>query len=486
MADRITGIKTANDVELQSVFKIDDKVKRANDYRIQYYKHFDLSDEQLGPTWRYNCWGFTFFPRRYWINTAEEVDKIIEHNCVQVTSGSLRPGDIIRYRDSYNITTHTGRVWEVDSAHNCTKVRSKWGAAAEYVHDPLDVPSSYGTRLAYFRQLAPLGGIGDLWIRDARDDNGEQYSYSQWASPDILVEWPKYDSADVDKSLETPRRVCVWVFNRGDREITNVKVRYYWAIENAGTDPSSWHLITPTTEHPNPTESFTVPAYSGTLADYVYWTPLPQPSHQCLIAVAYVNDDPTDSDNPDPIVYPFNVPWDNNIAALNVMVLSLAKGMKEKLKIDIGLPDDSLKKANADLYIRLTVVPRSPIFGFPLKVIPPKVRVTLGERQPFMLNTKKDVEPFGKVWGPEVPPRDIDFELIHGLREDTFLPNMTEKTVAWRHIKRLPLIAEKPVPLQLEITVPEEAQSDTSFNLHINQEINGVSTGGYTVVVNIV
>ena len=177
---KITGIKTAAGVELQEVWDWDGSVTAESDPNliplVQHYKHFDLTDEELGRTGRYNCGGFTFLPRRYWINSPDDVDQILSDNCISVAPGSLRPGGVIRDRDSSNVTTHTGRVWEVNSAGHCVTVRSKWGNMAEYIHTPdhpyIFTEEVYGTNLAYFRQVAPLKGIGDLWIRDANNDTG--------------------------------------------------------------------------------------------------------------------------------------------------------------------------------------------------------------------------------------------------------------------------------------------------------------------------
>jgi hypothetical protein len=493
----ITGIKTAADVELQQVEDYDGGVTAESDPSlipmVQSYKHFNLTDEQLGQTQRYNCWGFTFLARRYWINSSDDVDQILADNCVPVAAGSLRPGDVIRYRDASNVTTHTGRVWEVDTTGNCVKVRSKWGSMAEYVHIPLEpyITPYYGTNLAYFRQVAPLKGVGDLWIRDASDDPGEQYSWSLWASPDILVDAPPYGSVDVNPVFGQMNRVSVVVHNRSNADVANARARYYWADPHAGFAPSNWQLIPGTAGHPNPTNTFTVPANSSVQAPYVEWVPAPvpgvaDPAHQCLLAIAFVNDDPKDSANPNPIVYSFDIRWDNNIAARNVHVVTLKRGFKARLQLAVGIPFDGIEKLNADLRLRLSLVPRLPIFGFPPKVVLPQVRITVGERRPFILAAAEQVAPFDKIWGPSVKPRDIDFELLHERGENTFLPNATEKTVAWQLIKRLPLVRKKPVPVRVEIAASDEAQPGTNFYLRIEQEVNGGVTGCYTVVISIV
>lgn len=492
---RITGIKTSAGVELQQVWDWGGDVTEETDPSliplVQYYTHFNLTKEQLGRTGRYNCWGFTFLPRRYWINSSADVDQILKDNCIPVMQGLVRPGDVVRYRDSHNVTTHTGRVWEVDSAGNCIKVRSKWGSTGEYIHTTLNVPSIYGTNLAYFRQIKPLSGIGDLWIRDAGNDTGQQYSYSLWESPDILVDAPPYGSVDVNPVFGQVNRVWAVVHNRSNAGIPKMRVRYYWADPHVGFAPSNWKLIPAARGHPNPTRSFSVPANSSVQAPYVQWVPKPvpgvaHPAHQCLLAIAYVNDDPKDSSNPDPLVYPFIIQWENNIAARNMHIVALRRGANIRLQLAIGLPFDGVKSLNTDLRIRLSFVPRLPVFGYPPKVVRPQVRVTAGDRKTITLSDTKEISPFDKIWGPDVKPRDIDAELLAARGKDTFLPQLKEKTVAWKLIKGISLFSKKSVPLEVEITAPDESRSGDNFYLRMEQEVQGEVTGCYTVVVSIV
>lgn len=492
---QVTGIKTAAGVELQYVYDQGGAVYAESDPtlipKVQYYKHFDLSDEQLGRTTRYNCWGFTFLPRRYWINSEVDVDQILADNCVPVAVGSLRRGDVIRYKDNYGVTTHTGRVWEVNAAGNCVKVRSKWGSMAEYAHDPLDpyITPTYGTNLAYFRQVAPLKGVGDIWLRDAWDDPGEQYSASLWASPDIVVDAPPYGGTDVNPAFGAVNHVWAVVHNRSDADLTNVRVRYYWADPHAGFAPSNWQLIPAAAGHPNPTGPFTIPAGSSAQAPYVEWTPIPvpgvtDPAHQCLLAVAYVTDDPKDSADPNPMVYPFNIQWENNVAARNVHCITLKKGMKKHVQLAMAVPFDDIEKVEATARIRLAYTPRLPIFGFPAEVSLPAVKVAVGDRRPVALADVARIAPFGKVWGPAVQPREFDFELTSGLAAAPSVARLAAKTVAMRQIKKLPLVAGKPMPIKLEITAPDDARP-SNFYLTVEQEVAGEVTGCYTFVVSI-
>ncbi|UCG47887.1 MAG: VWA domain-containing protein [Phycisphaerales bacterium] len=321
-------IYTAAGVLLEHVLDLDGGVSHDSDPRTCEYTHFDLSTEQLGRTSRYNCWGFTFLPRRYWINSDTDVDNILRDNCDPVPDGSVRPGDVIRYRNSSDVTTHTGRVWQTDGAGHATLIRSKWGGWAEYIHPPLGgspepVPSSYGTNLAYFRQKAPLLGVADLWLQDSPADSGEQFTETPyWNSPDIVVDAPPYDGVpDSNAAFGETNRVWAVVRNRGDQAVSGVYVRYYWAEPASGAAPSNWHLIAPTSGHPNPAGPFSIGANSSAEAPYVEWSTASTPAHLSLMAIAYINDDPTDSSNPDPLVYPFEMRWDNNIAVCEATML---------------------------------------------------------------------------------------------------------------------------------------------------------------------
>jgi hypothetical protein len=490
----VTGIKTAAGYELQWVYDQGGSVSPEGDAQltplVQHYKHFNLTDEELGRTQRYNCWGFTFLERRYWLN--DEVDKILADNCVPVAPPSLLPGDIIRYRDSSNVTTHTGRVWQVNGAGDCAFVRSKWGGWAEYVHDPrhpyIFTDAVYGTNLAYFRQTAPLQGLGDLWIRDAASDSGEQRSPNGWESPDIMVDAPPFGSVDVNPVFGVVNRVSAMVHNRGDVPIANAHVRYFWADPFAGFAPSQWQLIPGTALHPNPTNGFAAPANSSVEAPYVEWTPAPvpgaiDPAHQCLLAVAFVNDDPQDSACPDQIVYPFDILWDNNVAARNVHIVTLVPNGKANLEFRLGVPFDQVDRVMAKINFRLSVVPRLPIFGIAQTIEPPTVAITLGDRKPLKLVRAKPVQPLRLVTGsPAV--RVADPVLMPRAAVVSHGP-MAERIVASRQVPKIPISVGSPVLVKLQMTAPKTARPGSNFYLRIEQEIDGQVTGGYTVVITV-
>jgi hypothetical protein len=149
------------------------------------YVHLDHHPEDLLPTLRYNCWGFTFNPRQCWINSGQDVQNILDANGFQVTPPNLRVGDVACYRDEQNIITHTGRVWGIDAAGQVSVIQSKWGAWGEYFHPPNLVPQSYGTNITYWR-VTPLKGKGDVLIKDNYMDDRLPYPFgTRWLSPDL-------------------------------------------------------------------------------------------------------------------------------------------------------------------------------------------------------------------------------------------------------------------------------------------------------------
>lgn len=435
------------------------------DPRTCNYTHFDLTAEQLGRTKRYNCWGFTFLPRRYWINSSTDVDNIIRDNCVSVLDGSVQRGDVIRYRDDSDVTTHTGRVWETDGAGHATLVRSKWGGWAEYIHLPADVPDIYGTHRAFFRQEAPLLGVADLWIKDSPGDDGEQSSDAPWwTSPDVLMDVAPYDGVpDANPTFGAVNRVWARVTNRSNLASGNAFVRYYWADPSLGLPASSWQLIPGTPGHPNPAGPINVPGNSTVDAPYVEWTPSASPAHQCLLAIAYVNDDPKDSANPTPLVYPFDVPWENGIGQRNVHIINANAGSKHHLSVVTTLPFKARTELKWSVAAVLTHASHLPVLGQPLEAVPLDVGITVEGARKVRLGTSASARESARFgW----TSRRLMGDVLSGAA-----------------IKDLALVARKRYTVTLDITVPESARRGSVYYLHVVQKASATVTGGYTVAV---
>lgn len=435
------------------------------------YTHFDLSVDELNTSERYNCWGFTFIPRRYCICDEVSVDNLLEDNCTPVADGSVEVGDIIRYRNG-GITTHTGRVWETDGAGHATTIRSKWGRMQELFHPVPTVPVSYGTETAYFRPHHPLNGVPDLWIRDSPTDDGEQYSHSPWwTSPDILVDVPPYDGVpDSNPKFSQVNRVWARVQNRSDHDALNLSIRYYWADPAAGLPPAAWNLIPSTPGHPNPAGPFSVPAHGMTDAPYVEWTPNAAPAHQCLLAIAYVNDNPADSDNPDPIVYPFDIPWENNIGQRNVHIINPGKtGSLHKLSIAIASLYPHEGAYTGEIQTILTQSDRLPLVSpGGKKEGMPDIQLNFNRKTAVSLKpaTAGDRQNFRTMF--RHPPM-----------------HPSETVLAQKKITAIRFEPKKPRVLDMAITIPDDARPGSIYYLHILQKAKNRIMGGYTVVITV-
>ena len=408
------------------------------------------------------------------------MDQILQDNCTPITDGTLRPGDVIRYRLN-GVTTHTGRVWQTDGDGHCAKVRSKWGSNSERIHDPLDVPGINGTELAYFRQHSPLLGIGDLWIKDSASDDGSQCSQSLWVSPDILVDAPPYGSSNLNPVFGVVNRVWATVRNRGDLAVNGFRVRYYWADPGVGFAPADWHLIPSAPGHPNPTDPVNVPAYGTVQAPYVEWVPAIAEAHQCLLAVAYVTDNPRDSTDPDTLVYPFDIRWDNNIAARNCIVIPLGGGRRTRFTIGVGLPFDRLRRVKAMLRLRLTATLRPPFLGLLTRLRPPEVTFWLDRQGPTALVRVPVLPPTDEYWRYHLG-REHDLSQKLSSADVAELAELQEWTVAVGGGEVLLRQGERR-QLDVGITMPGKPDAGVIYQLRIEQWIGGELTGAYTAVV---
>ncbi|HUT03268.1 MAG TPA: hypothetical protein VM163_05195 [bacterium] len=216
--------------------------------------------------------------------------------------------------------------------------------------------------------------------------------------PDVSKEQWYERAVDVGDEIKFGLKYRIWaqVRNRGDRDLDgepaqggypwtwkwppgaerkhwfgNAYIRYYWAY--SGTPQmDDWQIIRPPAAeggggapHFGP---FTVPRRAGcdgnaeVNAPFADWTPpqLIDPStgqtvsgsHVCFLAVVYAickcenhrgfppGDDPKNRCNPDPIVYPWEPAWDNNIAMRNISAISLEPAQAITLHRLLGTPHD--------------------------------------------------------------------------------------------------------------------------------------------------
>lgn len=295
-----------------------------------HYVHLNGVDEELLPTTRYNCWGFTFNPRQCWISSGGDVQTILNDNAVQVYPPQLRLGDVICYRDQ-GVITHTGRIVALDGAGQPSLVQSKWGKLGEYLHAPHVAPSIYGTDRTYWR-ATPLQGKGEAWVRDnASDDRLPCPPGVLCQSPDLWLN----NSAGTyheDALGGQPNNVYVRVHNPDTLPIVNAQARVYWADPTTGMPHHLWHPIG--------AAPVNVPASGQAVTSPVVWTPDSSvPNHPCLFAILDTGDDPCAAATLDPIVWPFDWAFDNNIVWHNLNVVWLKMGsLPRRLYFVVGNP----------------------------------------------------------------------------------------------------------------------------------------------------
>ncbi len=279
------------------------------------YIHLDHTSEVLLPSYKWNCWGFTFNPRQCWVGLdGSDIQLILDDNGTQVFVPNLRIGDVIVYRNGGSIT-HTGRIWSLDGAGNPALVQSKWGSLGEYLHPPATVPASYGTDRTYWR-VVPLGGKGDAWAMDCAADDRLPYPPCSefWLSPDLWCN-NSGGTAHENPHRGSPNQLWVRVHNADTLAVTGAEARVYWADPTGGLPHTDWTLIG--------TASVSVAAGAGNeaIAGPIMWTPgAAEPQHCCLLAVVNTGEDYHEPTTLDPIVWGFDIARDNNIVWKNMWI----------------------------------------------------------------------------------------------------------------------------------------------------------------------
>lgn len=428
-----------------------------------YYTHLDLSVEELLPCQSYNCWGFTFNPRQCWITSGNDVQNILNDNCISVQDGSIQVGDVICYRLDGGIT-HTGRVHSVDGSGHAVLIRSKWGNWGEYLHSPLNVPDIYGTELSYWRLTAHLMGLPLLNVKDNNTDDGCQCSsYPFWVSPDIWVDSNLDGVADDNPIANQTNHIYARVRNIRDEPISNVEVRFYWADPAGGIPPADWNLIGTDT-------IANLAANSDSVAGPVSWVPQPVPSHQCLLVIVHGGDGILETSGPDPIVYSFDVYWDRRIGMKNVTVIEVKAGkstfipfkiknlFREPKKIDI-----SIKAVYKDLHEYKAIL-----------------------KEPWYNTLRRIVylPLFRPVWHRGI--------LANGLKVDVQIPanlRFKELETQQRHIQHLKAIrleGNESKKVGFRIKVPSRAKPGTRYTYDVTQRIDGQITGGCTYIIKVI
>ena len=116
--------KAASDQEK----KFGDKIKRASE-----------------PSRKYNCAAFATVGNAYWLTKLGIFELLFDEGYRHLKKGEKpAKGDLVLYYKDGQLQ-HVGVVEEVDDKGKVKKVKSKWGASADYIHDPGAVPDRYGS-----------------------------------------------------------------------------------------------------------------------------------------------------------------------------------------------------------------------------------------------------------------------------------------------------------------------------------------------------
>lgn len=441
------------------------------------YVHLDHTSEELGPTNKYNCWGFTFNPRQCWVGLAgSDIQKILDDNGTQVFPPNLRVGDVVCYSDE-NAITHTGRIWSLDSSGYPELVQSKWGSWGEYLHPLLTVPASYGTTVTYWR-VVPISGKGDAWAKDfAGDDrNVSPPGVALWMSPDL---WCNDSGATthVEPVRNQANKLWIRVRNEDLLPITNGQVHVFWSDPTGGMPHYQWHAIG--------TAAVNVAAGPGTetVAGPVTWTPgAAEPQHCCLFAVLDTGDDPFAAGTLDPIVWPFDVRRDNNIVWKNMFIAAMPAPPPPSPKpmffpLDFFAENPTQIEAKIEVKIRMRAIGAKDVeeMGFDLAAVhkAPFAEPALPgfDRLPSMVERTRELRGSG-IEVAVAPEGDL---WLH--QHDKALP------------RRGMTLTTRPVPpgkrarVRVWVAPQKSARPEEYFRLDFEQQIGGAITGGCTYVV---
>lgn len=499
----VRGIRTAAGRELISVLTRErEGIELRNGFQDCYYAKFSQRQpfDRLGPTYRYNCFGFVFVGRRFAIGSCHDASSLLCDNCRLVIGDSedpIRPGDIAVYQlNQFEIPQHAARVWQVDPTGHPTMFRAKLGAAYQEATRHRDEEYQLNTHKVYYRQLAPLQGIADVWIRSHELDNGEQYSVDvYWESPDILVsvgpfpdprvvrdpDWDRYSGIflgdpECKGYLKYGQELRIWakVRNRGTVHIATAYVRYFWADASTDLGPGNWHPIK-ARDGAEYVKVFNLAPGDCRDAPWVRWryepesgSPIPLGAHICLMAIAYVGrpgDDQTDRDRfHDQVVYPFDPAWDNNIAMRNVIVVHADVGDVVSLSLGTREPR-KCEKIQGSIEALLTQIPQSPHVALPSETVPLQVVLSMDGRGGPLVPISEHLEK-GVIFKPD------DFRGLARPIGGVVLPYESLGGPA-RH------------KLDLKIRVPRNARPSSLYYLRIAQNVSGRITGGCTVVIRV-
>jgi hypothetical protein len=298
----------------------------------------------------------------------------------------------------------------------------------------------------------------DLLIRDHPADDGSLPSGSVfWTSPDIAVDqplngWqtpaPPSDPFIVHENPEygDVNRVYIRVHNMGCEDANDATVSLYWADPAGGIPwPSDWNPIAENIPIPP------IPAGGKVTAPYIEWTPTGTAiGHRCLLATVETTDDP---------ISIHSVPWDNNLAQLNVHIVNLGSSYKTDFVLN-----PLKQQGERNLKITLLKAPKgaSAKLQIPSTVQIGGVKEVSSTRAPL------------SRWIPSCLP-----SCQQGRQVTVTSPSEGADTTAV--VSNFD--CDRKEVVNLEIAVPSDADTGGEFTIRIIEELDGETSGGIDYIV---
>ncbi|MHA2394175.1 MAG: hypothetical protein ACXAEX_19750 [Promethearchaeota archaeon] len=209
------------------------------------------------------------------------------------------------------------------------------------------------------------------------------------------------------------------------------------------------------------------------------WVPARLPQHQCLLVIANGGDSIVITGEPDPIVYPFNVRWENSVGMKNVFVTNVI-GIQPILVSFFAHPFEFWR-----------------FFGF-WGALPELIDIEIEllhhvsddfeKVKDFVTYMKKEELYNIPLIKPFVPKKFLE----SGIKMDLELPekvefkNLDSKSIYKRSIKNVKMKSKEKVQINIKIEAPEDVRPGSKYTLNIIQKSGGIITGGLTYHINIV
>lgn len=119
---------------------------------IKWHPNLVIRSESTYP---YNCVGMIFAARRAWIEIDYVYNILKEDGYLPISRSELRAGDVVIYHAANGEPTHIALVIEISPVAIGnellnTRVISKWGRDAEFIHLIEDVPQMLGRPSEYY------------------------------------------------------------------------------------------------------------------------------------------------------------------------------------------------------------------------------------------------------------------------------------------------------------------------------------------------